>query len=119
MTETVMRNAAELGPLAEGADRRFATSRKDTAGAETDDVGELGGQEGRGSGGRIHAPGVVSTARLAGTKSPRWMGAGFVAARYLPPLVGGLPEIVAFSPVIIDDADPGRTMRGAMVMGRF
>jgi hypothetical protein len=47
------------------------------------------------------------------------MGAGFAAARYLPPLVAGLPEIVAFSPIIIDDADPARAMRGAMVMGRF
>jgi hypothetical protein len=42
VTDTVMRDAAELRPLAEGANRGLATGWEDAGGAETDDVGELG-----------------------------------------------------------------------------
>lgn len=41
VADAVMRDAAELGPLAESANRRLAISRENAAGAETDDVGEL------------------------------------------------------------------------------
>lgn len=41
------------------------------------------------------------------------MGAGFAAARYLPEMVGGLPEVVAFAPIVDDD------VTGAMIAGRF
>lgn len=47
------------------------------------------------------------------------LGAGFAAARYLPPMLGGLPEIVALAPITIDDVDPARVINGAVVVGRF
>ena len=79
VTETVMRDAAELGPLAEGADRRLVASRENAAGAKTDDVGELGGLAGRRNGGRIHAPGAVSTGAASGNENARaGLGAGIV-----------------------------------------
>ncbi len=61
MADTVVGNAAELRPFAEGADRRLAPSGKDAAGAKTDDVSELGAEAGSGNSGRIHATGRVST----------------------------------------------------------
>ena len=60
MTETVMRDAAELGPLAEGADRGLFAVRKNAAGPEADDIDQLRRDESSGSGGRVHAAGTVS-----------------------------------------------------------
>lgn len=67
MADTVMGNAAELRPLAEGANRGLAAGRKDAGGAETDNVGELGGEAGSGNGKRIHALGAVSWAGAWGS----------------------------------------------------
>ena len=64
MTETVMRDAAELGPLAEGADRGLFAVRENAAGAEADDVDQLRSDESSGNGGRVHAAGAVSAREL-------------------------------------------------------
>ena len=74
VADAVMGDAAELGPLAEGADRGLAAGRKDAGGAETDDVGELGADAGSGIRKRVHAPSAMSRDAVArarkGTKKP-------------------------------------------------
>ena len=40
MPDAVMRDAAELGPFAERANRRLFPGREDAAGAQSDNVGE-------------------------------------------------------------------------------
>ena len=42
VADTVVRDAAELGPFAQGANRRLASLGEKPAGAEAGDVGEVG-----------------------------------------------------------------------------
>ncbi len=42
MADAVVGDAAKFGPFAQGADGGFTTGGENTAGAKTDDVGELG-----------------------------------------------------------------------------
>jgi hypothetical protein len=47
VADAVMRNAAEFGPFSQSADGGFFTSRKNPAGAETNNVSELNVEAGR------------------------------------------------------------------------
>ena len=60
VTDAVMGNATEFRPFTKRADGGLAAGREDARGAESDDVGELGGEAGSGNRGRIHAQGAVS-----------------------------------------------------------
>ena len=63
-------DATEFRPVAEGANRGLFAGRENAASAEANDVDELRIDANSGIGGRVHAPGAVSTAcrnEFAGT----------------------------------------------------
>ena len=59
--DLVVRDAAELGPVAERADRGLFAGRENAAGAESDNVDELRVDVSSRIGGRVHAAAAVST----------------------------------------------------------
>lgn len=59
--DLVVRDAAELRPVPECANRGLFAGRENAAGAEADDVDELRIDVSSGIGGRVHAAGAVST----------------------------------------------------------
>ena len=82
VADAVMRDAAEFGPFAQGADGGFTTGGENTTGAKTDDVGELGVDlrtvAGSGNGGWVHTL-KAGCQRVGGAqKSPHRCGCGRV-----------------------------------------
>ncbi len=74
VADAVVRDAAEFGPLAQGADGGLATGGENPAGAKTDDVGELGVdlrvEAGSGNGGWVHALKAGCQRRQGAQKKP-------------------------------------------------
>ena len=74
VADAVVRDAAEFGPFAQGADGGFTTGGENTTGAKTDDVGELGvdlrTDARSGNGGWVHALKAGCQRVGGGTKKP-------------------------------------------------